>query len=492
MTLDRRPQNESARAAAPQSTPAPGEHTLTEGIAVQHQPSTASAERATTGTEASAPAISGGPASSGSRPTLQMLFGGPPAATADPSQVHATAARHGVIQFAGGVGQADDPYERHADAVADAVVQGASAEPLLDQMARGGGAPVVQRKIGEPSNVIFGLSGRSQEAIQAAVDAGYHTFDGADTYGNTIELLAAALKKAAKRRDEFEVIYKVDHTAPDALDGHLQAVAALLGGYIDHVLVHKATDTHLARAYLPTLLRLKSANVIRNVGAGDVKAGMDDHLQHGDSFEVDASDLFLAGDAQPLIERLNQAKKPVFVYNIMATLKKLLGLAPDARPSRPQLNAMVSAIRNKLPTAEPILSSGQAATVQANLEIDEMDDYTETDYRDGAQAYAKIEEGPKQELAVVTFQDMAGDVKDHVMSFLFSYQWDAESMFTDSQDYTKQRDAKLALFKDEDLDVHYASDGASAHTLRALIHMLFDSTGNCHRVEAANLLQQIL
>jgi len=459
MTLDRRPQNESTRAAAPQSTPAPGKHTLTEGIAVQHQQSTASAERAATGADASPPTISDGPASSGSRPTLQMLFGGPRAATADPSQVHATTAQHGVVQFAGGVGQI---------------------------------APVVQRKIGEPSNVIFGLSGRSQEAIQAAVDAGYHTFDGADTYGNTIELLAAALKKAAKRRDEFEVIYKVDHTAPDALDGHLQAVAALLGGYIDHVLVHKATDTHLARAYLPILLRLKSANVIRNVGAGDVKAGMDDHLQHGDSFEIDASDLFLAGDAQPLIERLNQAKKPVFVYNIMATLKKLLGLAPDTRPSRPQLNAMVSAIRNKLPTAEPILSSGQAATVQANLEIDEMDDYTETDYRDGAQAYSKIEEGPAQELAVVTFQDMASDVKDHVMSFLFSYQWDAESMFTDSQDYTKQRDAKLALFKDKDLDVHYASNGASAHTLRALIHMLFDSTGNCHRVEAANLLQQIL
>ncbi len=478
MKLDRRPQNDSADAAAPPSTPVPGKHTRTETIAVQRSQTASSAERPATETGAPAPAIPPAPASGGSRPTLQMLFGGQ---------------QRGSVQLAGGVGQTGDPYERHADAVADAVVQGASAEALLDQVASGGGAPaVVQRKIGEPSNVIFGLSGRSQEAIQSAVDAGYHTFDGADTYGNTIELLAAALKQAGKRRDEFEVIYKVDQTAPDALDGHLQAVATLLGGYIDHVLVHKATDTRLAKAYLPILLRLKSANVIRNVGAGDVKVGMDEHLQHGDSFEIDAADLFLAGDAQPLIERLNQAKKPVFVYNIMAALKKLLGLAPDARPSRPQLNAMVSAIRNKVPTAEPILSSGQAATIEANLQIDEMDDYTETDYREGGQAYAKIEDGPKQEPAVVTFQDMAGEVKDHVMSFLFSYQWDAESMFTDSQDYTKQRDAKLALFKDKDLDVHYASDGASAHTLRALIHMLFDATGNCHRVEAANLLQQIL
>ena len=43
--------------------------------------------------------------------------------------------QRGGVQLAGGVGQAGDAYERHADAVADAVVAGASAEPLLGQMA---------------------------------------------------------------------------------------------------------------------------------------------------------------------------------------------------------------------------------------------------------------------------------------------------------------------------------------------------------------------
>ena len=59
------------------------------------------------------------------------------------SQAHEAA--HGVQQAAlggrmnleGGIGQEGDRYERHADAVAEAVVNGESAESLLDQMASG-------------------------------------------------------------------------------------------------------------------------------------------------------------------------------------------------------------------------------------------------------------------------------------------------------------------------------------------------------------------
>ena len=59
------------------------------------------------------------------------------------SQAHEAA--HGVQQAAlggrmkleGGIGKEGDRYERHADAVAEAVVNGVSAESLLDQMASG-------------------------------------------------------------------------------------------------------------------------------------------------------------------------------------------------------------------------------------------------------------------------------------------------------------------------------------------------------------------
>ncbi|MEZ4363855.1 MAG: DUF4157 domain-containing protein [Kofleriaceae bacterium] len=54
--------------------------------------------------------------------------------------------QRGGVRLAGGVGQVGDAYEQHADAVADLVVRGESAQALLDTMAhRGaGGGPAVQ------------------------------------------------------------------------------------------------------------------------------------------------------------------------------------------------------------------------------------------------------------------------------------------------------------------------------------------------------------
>jgi hypothetical protein len=61
--------------------------------------------------------------------------------------------QRGGVSLKGGVGQEGDVHERHADAVAEQVVQGKSAEPLLDQYAGGGGgggdggAPATQLKL---------------------------------------------------------------------------------------------------------------------------------------------------------------------------------------------------------------------------------------------------------------------------------------------------------------------------------------------------------
>ena len=54
--------------------------------------------------------------------------------------------QRGGVQLSGGVGQAGDPHERHADAVADAVVAGRSAARLLDEVGGGGAHAAVQRK----------------------------------------------------------------------------------------------------------------------------------------------------------------------------------------------------------------------------------------------------------------------------------------------------------------------------------------------------------
>jgi nucleoid-associated protein YgaU len=63
--------------------------------------------------------------------------------------------QRGGVQLAGGVGQAGDSYEKHADAVADKVVEGESAEAMLDAYAgQGTGSQVqgkaIQRLEGDP------------------------------------------------------------------------------------------------------------------------------------------------------------------------------------------------------------------------------------------------------------------------------------------------------------------------------------------------------
>ena len=57
------------------------------------------------------------------------------------------------VNLLGGVGDAGDVYERHADAVADRVVAGQSAEDLLSA-GPGGGERAVQRKIARPTPVV--------------------------------------------------------------------------------------------------------------------------------------------------------------------------------------------------------------------------------------------------------------------------------------------------------------------------------------------------
>ena len=65
--------------------------------------------------------------------------GAPDLHTAAHEAAHVVQQRGGV-QLKGGVGEVGDPYERHADAVANLVVQGKSSEALLDQHAPAGAA----------------------------------------------------------------------------------------------------------------------------------------------------------------------------------------------------------------------------------------------------------------------------------------------------------------------------------------------------------------
>lgn len=75
-----------------------------------------------------------------------VAFGGAPDLhTTAHEAAHVVQQRAGV-SLSGGVGAAGDAYEQHADRVADAVVAGKSAEPILAQMAGGSKGGAVQRR----------------------------------------------------------------------------------------------------------------------------------------------------------------------------------------------------------------------------------------------------------------------------------------------------------------------------------------------------------
>jgi hypothetical protein len=98
--------------------------------------------------------------------------------------------QRGGVQLKGGVGEVGDPYERHADQVADAVVQGKSAEALLDQYAGtggGGGARGVQQVAVQrivrilPAQFLAGIGTDAAHATDAHL-AEYYTIAIADDY----------------------------------------------------------------------------------------------------------------------------------------------------------------------------------------------------------------------------------------------------------------------------------------------------------------------
>ena len=106
-----------------------------------------------------------------------VAFAGAPSLhTAAHEAAHVVQQRGGV-QLKGGVGEAGDAYERHADQVADAVVQGTSAEGLLDRYAGGAGAsPAVQQVAVQrivrvtPTMYLAGIGATAPTATAAQLD----------------------------------------------------------------------------------------------------------------------------------------------------------------------------------------------------------------------------------------------------------------------------------------------------------------------------------
>ena len=145
--------------------------------------------------------------------------------TASHEAAHIVQQRRGV-QLKGGVGDAGDAYERHADAVADRVVAGRSAEDLLDAGATGGATSAVQRKETKDDAAIL-----DNQAHLKNTDVEIPALEGA-----LLETRLEAVKRGLLSKASFdaglELSQAMTQLQPAAVGSH--------GAVVDQALQHKA------------------------------------------------------------------------------------------------------------------------------------------------------------------------------------------------------------------------------------------------------------
>jgi|GEM_PF-1277825 len=206
-----------------------------------------------------------------------IAFAGRPSLhTAAHEAAHVVQQRAGV-SLAGGVGAAGDVYERHADAVADRVVQGRSAEDLLDRFVGGGGASAggapanaaaiqkkgagfsaVDQSASKTESSLEDVSG-SRDNLVAELDAGIenadrelraiHTEWGMDVPPERVARRCEALEKKKKHLADAKA--ELAHVPEGALDmATLQRIAKGARVGVD-VAGRKATlSTSVSRGYV--------------------------------------------------------------------------------------------------------------------------------------------------------------------------------------------------------------------------------------------------
>lgn len=136
-----------------------------------------------------------------------VAFASPPDLhTAAHEAAHVVQQRAGV-HLKGGVGETGDPYERNADAVADRVVQGQSAEDLLP--GPGGAGTEVQRHV------------RGAESTPIGQDAAVQKKDGKITHQNNVGSgQVTARENDLDPSDKTNTNYSLEYAGKDADKAH--------------------------------------------------------------------------------------------------------------------------------------------------------------------------------------------------------------------------------------------------------------------------------
>ncbi|MBZ0231158.1 MAG: DUF4157 domain-containing protein [Deltaproteobacteria bacterium] len=165
--------------------------------------------------------------------------GTPDLHTAAHEAAHVVQQRAGV-HLKGGVGQAGDRYEQHADAVADLVVQGKSAEGLLDTMSGQSGASdmAVQKDEAEDTRPKKKVGKASKARLDAASKAiAYTKKVMAKGAGNQWEAIKATNANSTFRmqvmRDENNEYWEVEPELWDVISANPAAFTAAKAELMD-------------------------------------------------------------------------------------------------------------------------------------------------------------------------------------------------------------------------------------------------------------------
>ncbi len=160
--------------------------------------------------------------------------------------------QRGGVQLSGGVGAVGDVYEQHADAVADCVTRGESAEALLDQHAPSGGAGTgVQRAVqmDGPGDAIRGPRGRhvgphaappaARGAFDGSVSVREHAFfEGRCPVGPYVYFTEGKIRG--------NVQYQIEHAAPEAPEGeHADEPTTTVHGGVGGLAGHGSHHGHV-------------------------------------------------------------------------------------------------------------------------------------------------------------------------------------------------------------------------------------------------------
>ncbi len=202
--------------------------------------------------------------------------------------------QRGGVKVAGGVGQTGDVYEQHADAVADLVVRGQSAEALLDQHVGGGTKTAVQRKETPDGGVsAVDLDAGNREPSDSGVTPDDPFDDCMDRRGppsagvepSQADLAACAKEEAAERKrqeeEEARRVYLLGRVRE-----HLASIRSLVAPGAHSVLLNNALaafektwaahEHEIPPNFLEDLVNLFDSNTLHwQLGAGLLSGGLD-------------------------------------------------------------------------------------------------------------------------------------------------------------------------------------------------------------------------